>query len=199
MFKIIVFIVMAFIYINANETKRIENLKQFIGSLSTKNTEQKLNSVNLYFNQIVPAYDSFSDVNRDEWDTMIDFIKKGKGDCEEYAISKYETLKMSGLDENKLYLMVVRERTRQNNEFHLVVAYYYESDNDPLILDNLSFKVLPLSKRIDLQPLMIFNSSISYNIDEKGKITKSTNSVFSAKLRKLATKLNNQFKQYGIK
>ncbi|MEJ5168462.1 MAG: transglutaminase-like cysteine peptidase [Arcobacteraceae bacterium] len=196
MFKIIVFIVMAFIYINANETKRIENLKQFIGSLSTKNTEQKLNSVNLYFNQIVPAYDSFSDVNRDEWDTMIDFVKKGKGDCEEYAISKYETLKMSGLDENKLYLMVVRERTRQNNEFHLVVAYYYESDNDPLILDNLSFKVLPLNKRIDLHPIMIFNEKNSYNVDKLGKKTKIINSEFPFKLTQIKQKLTNQMELY---
>jgi predicted transglutaminase-like cysteine proteinase len=185
----------AFICINANETKRIENLKQFIGSLSTKNTEQKLNSVNLYFNQIVPAYDSFSDVNRDEWDTMIDFVKKGKGDCEEYAISKYETLKMSGLDENKLYLMVVRERTRQNNEFHLVTAYY-ETDNNPLILDNLSFKVLPLSKRIDLHPIMIFNEENSYNVDKVGKKTQSINSEFPLKLKQIKQKLNSHKELY---
>ncbi|MDY0320172.1 MAG: transglutaminase-like cysteine peptidase [Arcobacteraceae bacterium] len=195
MFKIIVFIVMAFIYINANETKRIENLKQFIGSLSTKNTEQKINSVNLYFNQIVPAYDSFSDVNRDEWDTMIDFVKKGKGDCEEYAISKYQTLKMSGVDENKLYLMVVRERTRQNNEFHLVTAYY-ETKTNPLILDNLSFKVLPLSKRIDLHPIMIFNEENSYNVDKLGRKMQSINSEFPLKLRQLKQKLTNQTELY---
>lgn len=198
MFKVVVLIALSFLFIHANETKRVENLKQFINSLSTKNTEQKLNSVNLYFNQIVSAYDSLSDVNRDEWDTMIDFVKKGKGDCEEYAISKYEALKIAGIDENKLYLMVVREKTRPNNEFHLVVVYY-ESDTNPLILDNLSFKILPLNKRVDLEPLMVFNSSTAYNINKIGKITQSTNSIFTIRLRELGNKLTNQFKQYDIK
>lgn len=197
MFKVVVLIALSFLFIHANETKRVENLKQFINSLSTKNTEQKLNSVNLYFNQIVSTYDSFSDVNRDEWDTMIDFVKKGKGDCEEYAISKYEALKIAGIDENKLYLMVVREKTRPNNEFHLVVVYY-ESDTNPLILDNLSFKILPLNKRVDLEPVIIFNEQNSYSSDKVGNKTQIINSDFPVKLRQIKQKLHSQLIKYKV-
>jgi predicted transglutaminase-like cysteine proteinase len=197
MFKIVFLILISSILSLANQDKRLNDLEKFLNTLPQKTTTQKLNSVNFYFNQIVSAYDSIDDINHDEWDTMIDFVLKGRGDCEEYAISKYEALKLSGIEKNKLFLMVVKEKTRPSNEFHLVTAYY-EDDKNPLILDNLSFKALPLTRRTDLEPIMIFDNNVAYRVDKNGKIVEKVNTQYTEKVSILELKLKKQFKEYNI-
>ncbi|QOG11575.1 transglutaminase-like cysteine peptidase [Arcobacter sp. FWKO B] len=197
MFKIVLVLVISLSFGMANDTKRLQDLEQFLNTLPQKTIIEKLNSVNFYFNQIVSAYDSLDNINHDEWNSMIDFILKGRGDCEEYAISKYKALKLTGIDTNKLFLMVVKEKTRPQNEFHLVTAYY-ENDENPLILDNLSFRVLPLIKRSDLEPIMIFDTNNTFTVTKSGKIDKITMSNFPQKLKLLEEQTKLQFNQYNI-
>ncbi|MDY0327842.1 MAG: transglutaminase-like cysteine peptidase [Arcobacteraceae bacterium] len=197
MFKIVFLILISSILSLANQDKRLIDLEKFLNTLPQKTTTQKLNSVNFYFNQIVSAYDSIDDINHDEWDTMIDFVLKGRGDCEEYAISKYEALKLSGIEKNKLFLMVVKEKIRPSNEFHLVTAYY-EDDKNPLILDNLSFKALPLLRRTDLEPIMIFDDNVAYRVDSQGKKQEPITSPFPNILKNLEKKFHKQLVEKGI-
>jgi len=48
----------------------------------------------------------------------------------------------------------------------MVLSYFHKNNTSPLILDNLSFKILPLKKRVDLQAKYFINSAGVYQLDE---------------------------------
>lgn len=48
-------------------------------------------------------------------------------------------------------------RAKEQNEWHMVLAYYPTPDADPLILDNLTGEIKPASQRPDLVPVYSFN------------------------------------------
>ncbi|WXG21684.1 transglutaminase-like cysteine peptidase [Campylobacter concisus] len=97
----------------------------------------------------MPRYDDFYNTNVDVWSTRSEFLRRGGGDCEEYAISKRDSLKDLGVDNQKCLLVVQEKNTKK---YHMVLAVWENLHKEPLILDNLSFRVLPLSKRYDLVP-----------------------------------------------
>ena len=57
----------------------------------------------------MPRYDDFYNTNVDVWSTRGEFLRRGGGDCEEYAISKRDSLKDLGVDNQKC-LLVVQEK-----------------------------------------------------------------------------------------
>ncbi len=91
----------------------------------------------------------------DYWATPIETVASNGGDCEDYSIGKYLTLKDLGIPIQKLRITYVRALKR--NEAHMVLAYYPAPDAEPLILDNLTDKILPASQRTDLYPVYSFN------------------------------------------
>ncbi len=103
--------------------------------------------------------------------TPKEFLIKGKGDCEDYAIAKYFALLELGVKKEHLYMAVVKERT--SSGMHMVLFYIEDKTKSPLVLDNLSFKVLPLSKRVDLIPDVAFNEVDAYQFSPE----KFTNKV----------------------
>nr|WP_229203849.1 transglutaminase-like cysteine peptidase [Campylobacter anatolicus] len=96
----------------------------------------------------MPRYDDFYNTNIDIWSTRGEFLRRGGGDCEEYAIAKRDSLKDLGID-NQSCLLVVKDKF--SGSYHMVLAVWEDAKHEPLILDNLSFKVLPLSKRYDIK------------------------------------------------
>ena len=65
--------------------------------------QEKLNRVNAFFNANVQFIDDQALWDKkDYWATPIETLSIGGGDCEDYAIAKYFTLKQLGVDENKL-------------------------------------------------------------------------------------------------
>ncbi len=96
----------------------------------------------------------------DYWATPLETMGKGLGDCEDYAIAKYISLRALGISDTKLRLIYVKARlpgTRQI-QAHMVLGYYSQPNAQPLILDSLIVKVLPAAKRTDLSPVFSFNS-----------------------------------------
>lgn len=91
----------------------------------------------------------------DYWATPVEMIASWGGDCEDYAIAKYMTLKDLGVPIDRLRITYVR--AIQIGETHMVLAYYQTPSADPLILDNLTDEVLPASQRTDLIPVYSFN------------------------------------------
>lgn len=135
--------------------KKIKNL----------NLEKKLNHVNAFYNRILPVHDATKYKVDDHWSTPKEFLLDGKGDCEDYAIAKYFTLKESGIPKEKLFLSVVK--VKNATSYHMVLTYLENKKSMPLILDNLSFKVLPFSKRKDLEPKFIFNEVEAFTLKNK--------------------------------
>ncbi|NVJ53881.1 MAG: transglutaminase-like cysteine peptidase [Campylobacteraceae bacterium] len=127
--------------------------------------EKKLNYVNSFYNKILPIDDSTKYSTDDYWATPKEFIIEGKGDCEDYAIAKYFTLQEVGISEDKLFLTVVK--VKGETDYHMVLSYLENKNSMPLILDNLSFRVLPFNKRTDLTAKYIFNEKEAYILKNK--------------------------------
>lgn len=122
--------------------------------------EQQLNLVNTFFNRrILYALDSQVWGHNDYWASPLEFMGRGTGDCEDYSIAKYVTLKLLGVPNERLRLIYVRARTAGAlTEAHMVLGYYEDPTGEPLILDNLITSVRPASRRNDLSPVFSFNS-----------------------------------------
>ncbi|MGQ7249458.1 transglutaminase-like cysteine peptidase [Halomonas sp. V046] len=97
----------------------------------------------------------------DYWATPVEALGRGAGDCEDYSIGKYVTLKELGIPVERLRMIYVRARLgrSQITQAHMVLGYYATPGAEPLILDNIAAGISPASQRTDLDPLFSFNGS----------------------------------------
>ncbi len=94
----------------------------------------------------------------DYWAMPIEFLSSNGGDCEDFAIAKYFTLRALGVAEEKLQITYVKEINLYNRA-HMVLAYYPTPDAEPLILDSANKTIQSSSSRTDLVPVYSFNGS----------------------------------------
>ena len=114
-----------------------------------------LKIVNDFFNQVPYFIDQRHWGVPDYWATPAETLGSFAGDCEDYSIAKYLSLKEIGIPISKLRITYVRALNL--GESHMVLAYYPTPDADPLILDNMNGDIRPASQRPDLEPVYGFN------------------------------------------
>jgi len=134
----------------------------------TSQTElEKLEKVNQFFNQMefVADIDQWGD--KDYWATPIEFLGTQGGDCEDFTIAKYFTLKAMGIEEEKLNLTYVKALTY--NVHHMVLTYFSTPGSEPLVLDNIVADIKPASQRRDLLPIYSFNGAGLWLAKQRGR------------------------------
>lgn len=141
----------------------IGDYHQTIQKYKSLTREKQLIMVNRYLNTLLPGHDSMRNNQEEYWSTPKEFLAMGTGDCEDYVSIKYFTLIDLGFDETKLYFAIVREESSIN--YHMVLLYETSSGKPPLVLDNLSFRVLDLPARVDLELVEFFNTTGRYKYD----------------------------------
>ena len=119
---------------------------------------QKLELVNDFMNRTPFRSDLEHWGKEDYWASPIEFLSTNGGDCEDFTIAKYFTLREMGVPDAKLQLTYVKE-IRIYNQAHMVLAYFATPDAEPLILDNINPTIQPASNRSDLIPVYSFNGS----------------------------------------
>ncbi len=119
---------------------------------------QKLEMVNDFMNRTPFKTDQEHWGKIDYWATPMEFLSTNAGDCEDFSIAKYFTLRAMGVADEKLQITYVKE-IRVYNEAHMVLAYFATPDAEPLILDNINKTIQPASNRNDLIPVYSFNGS----------------------------------------
>lgn len=119
---------------------------------------QKLELVNDFMNLTRFVSDREHWGKEDYWATPIEFLSTNGGDCEDFSIAKYFTLRALGVPDEKLQITYVKE-IRIYNEAHMVLAYFATPDAEPVILDNINKSIRPASERTDLVPVYSFNGS----------------------------------------
>ena len=134
----------------------------------SKTDRERLDKVNNFFNSKV-RYSSDMDVwgVEDYWATPIEFLCKGAGDCEDFAIAKYFSLIAMGVSEEKLKITYCK--ALQFNIHHMVLTYYSDPEAEPLVLDNLVDSISVSSKRTDLMPIFGFNGSGLWMAKQRGQ------------------------------
>jgi predicted transglutaminase-like cysteine proteinase len=125
--------------------------------------QEKIKRVNEFFNRRVQfVEDAEAWGKNDYWATPLETLGRGMGDCEDFSIAKYFTLRYLDMPNNKLRITYVKAKIggpySDISQAHMVLAYYPEPDAEPLILDNLINDVRPASRRPDLTPVFSFNS-----------------------------------------
>lgn len=119
---------------------------------------EKLTLVNDFFNRNVLFVDDTLLWNQqDYWATPTEMLSSGAGDCEDYSIAKYFTLRQLGVDEDKLRITYVKAINL--NQAHMVLTYFPNKRATPLVLDNLIEEIRPANRRQDLIPVYSFNGT----------------------------------------
>jgi predicted transglutaminase-like cysteine proteinase len=134
---------------------RIRNWQEFVKEHRSATAREKLVLVNNYFNQFEYIEDPDLYGSDDYWATLRETLNLKSGDCEDFAIAKYFTLRDLNLaEENMRITYVIPVQTRKP---HMVLTYRLSESDEPLVLDSMVEVLMPVSRRSDLVPVYSFN------------------------------------------
>jgi predicted transglutaminase-like cysteine proteinase len=136
----------------SNKTCVYNKWFEFINSIKTKSKETQIKSVNAFMNKHRYIIDPINWGVEDYWATVKEFLKK-HGDCEDYAISKYLTLKLLGWGTKDLRIVTVMDTNL--NIPHSVLAVF--GRKEAYILDNQIKVVIPSSRIKHYIPIYSIN------------------------------------------
>lgn len=136
--------------------------RQMMDEAESLDELEQLELANTFFNRRIRFSDDIIVWGRqDYWATPLETMGKNAGDCEDFAIAKYMTLLLLGVPAEKLRLIYVRARIGGPHssvfQAHMVLGYYADPGDEPLVLDNLIGEIRPASRRPDLSPVFSFN------------------------------------------
>jgi predicted transglutaminase-like cysteine proteinase len=148
---------------------RLRGWRQLVreGQAKDWSDRETLSRVNIFFNRLRFIDDIKLWGKNDYWATPLEFLGVGGGDCEDFSVAKYFSLRELGMDDDKLRLVYVK--ALELNQFHMVVAYYPTASAVPLILDNLDGTIRRATERGDLAPIYSFNGQHLWLMRERGQ------------------------------
>ncbi len=150
---------------------RLRQWRELVRQIHGLHEEKRVEQVNRFFNRIPNRTDREQWGREDYWATPLEMLVTNGGDCEDFALAKYFTLRAAGVPNERLRVTYVRAWIASENrvESHMVLAYYPFQDAEPLILDNLVAEVRPASQRPDLTPTMGFNAEGLWSAKQRGQ------------------------------
>lgn len=143
--------------------RAVRDWQRLITDAADAGEHEKLANVNAFFNRrTLFEDDAVVWQQSDYWATPLEVLGRGAGDCEDFAIAKYMTLRVLGIPDERLRLIYVRARIvaggGARTQAHMVVGYYPTPADEPLVLDNLVEDILPATRRPDLIPVFSFST-----------------------------------------
>lgn len=132
--------------------KVIGNWKRDLESYKNLPLDQMAERVNSMINKIDYIEDSSNYGQSDYWATPVEFFTRG-GDCEDYAIAKYVSLRALGVPEERMRIAIVQDL--QKNIPHALLIVY--TDKGALVLDNQNKRTLPASGMTRYKPIFSIN------------------------------------------
>jgi len=154
----------------------------------------KLVLVNAFFNRLPNVDDIQQWGENDYWATPVELLASNGGDCEDFAIAKYFTLRDLGVSPERLRITYVKAFLRPQGiiQAHMVLAYYPTPDAEPLILDNVVADIRPSSARGDLLPVYSFDAENLWLAKEQGRGRPVENSGSATRWLDLMQRLQRQ-------
>lgn len=132
----------------------IKDWLAFIDSIKGISKEQQLREINSFANKRKYTLDINNWGVTDYWESPGEFLFKN-GDCEDYAIVKYMSLKQLGFDTDDLRIVVLMDNNLQI--YHSILAVYIE--DNIFILDNQLSKVTNSRNIYHYSPVYSINES----------------------------------------
>ncbi len=132
----------------------LRHWRNFLVSLKGRAPVYQINAVQRYVNQVRYIADARNNGAKDHWATPAEFFGRG-GDCEDYAISKYLSLRALGFDPNAMRIVVLRDTSLGIPHAVLVVA----NGGQRLVLDNQLRVVVAAEKIRHYRPYYSINEN----------------------------------------
>jgi len=151
--------------------QRVQLWDKVIEKAKNEDILYQLKYVNDFFNKVKYKRDSAHWKKNDYWASPFEFLGTGAGDCEDYAIAKYFTLRQLGVPDEKLRITYVKlkQRGTKYEQAHMVLTYYHKPTSTPIVLDNVNKKLKLATKRPDLRPVYSFNAGGLWQAKNKGR------------------------------
>ena len=172
--------------------ERVNDWLDFLKRSEHQSEWQKITLVNDFFNQAI-SYQTDHQLwhKEDYWATPIETLAQGAGDCEDFAIAKYFSLRALGVAEEKIRLTYVRQLNI--NEPHMVISYLEAPNDVPFILDNFNTELLPATMRTDIKPIYSFNGQGLWLAKAKGLGKKLNNNKSFSNWNMMLERIEHQY------
>lgn len=145
--------------------QRLQDWQSLIAQSMPLSEVEKLQAVNGFFNRRTRfAEDRDLRGQIDYWASPLETLELGAGDCEDFALAKYFTLRLLGIPEQSLRLIYAT--LASTKQAHMVLGFWPDSGVGPVLLDNLTAEILPISQRLDLQMQFAFGSTHLYRFEQ---------------------------------
>lgn len=131
-----------------------EGWPEFLAGLKGQSRRAQVDAVNAAMNKARYITDLVNWATQDYWATPSEFFWKD-GDCEDYAIAKYLSLKALGFDVDSLRLLVVQDLNLKIP--HAVLVVYL--DGKALLLDNQTSSVVEADRVRHYRPIYSVNET----------------------------------------
>ena len=132
---------------------------KFAVGLRGKAAVDRLEAVNWYVNRRVRFVDDSVQYGRaDVWAAASDTLRRGRGDCEDFAIAKLQMLRRAGISDRDLYLVIVKDLVRRADHAVLVVR----AAGHMYVLDNGTDRLLDSETVSDYRPVLTFAAGGSW-------------------------------------
>jgi predicted transglutaminase-like cysteine proteinase len=130
------------------------NSAAYASGLSELSPVERLEAVNRYVNARVTFVDDSKQYGvEDLWTSAADTLRRGRGDCEDYAIAKLQLLRRAGFAEKDLYLVILRDSLRRADHAVLVAR----AEGRLLVLDNGTDRLIDSYEMPDYRPIVTFS------------------------------------------
>ena len=128
----------------------------YAASLRDLNPVARADAVNKYVNERVAFVDDWKQYGKaDLWSAASETLRRGKGDCEDYAIAKMQMLRTAGIADKDMYLVVLKDLVRRADHAVLVVR----AGGRMLLLDNGTDAIADTETVRDYRPILTFGAS----------------------------------------
>jgi len=138
---------------STENTPHLKEWKDMVDKAKDLSADDKIEAVNDFINKFKYIEDADNYGKNDYWATPIEFLSKG-GDCEDYAIAKYVSLRALGFRDDQLRIAIVQDQIK--NLSHAILIVY--TGGESLILDNQSDKVKSTVSVSYYKPVFSINS-----------------------------------------
>jgi predicted transglutaminase-like cysteine proteinase len=138
-----------------NQACAIQAWQDMLDTLRDLPLRQQLVKINDWANEHPYIIDQINWGVEDYWETPYEFME-ANGDCEDYAIAKYYSLRMLGVSEEHLRIIIVQD-FNLGGIIHAVLGVY--DKNSLLVLDNQIKQVMPARKIYHYRPIYGVNEA----------------------------------------
>jgi len=127
--------------------------RQFLQEQNGKPRLDQIDAVNTYVNKFTYVLDQVNWGVPDFWETPLEFLDK-KGDCEDFAITKYVTLKRLGFNAADMRIVAVQDLSLDGAAHAILLLRF---DGKDLVLDNQVSAVTTAEKVLHYRAIFSIN------------------------------------------